>query len=137
MWRPNLVTLKTLQLVPWHRDFDGLISLQQDRKLFGWNEDLDAARSAWRFTDQACPLEREDHLVHGRRCEAEIALNVAFGGRLPVDAGIGVDERQILALLGGEAGRDLARHLIHRSIHLGLHDGGCDECTLSCQAEPR
>jgi hypothetical protein len=56
---------------------------------------------------------------------------------LPVDAGIGVDERQILALLGGEAGRDLARHLIRRSIHLGLHDGGCDECTLSCQAEPR
>lgn len=62
-------------------------------------------------------------------------LNVALGRRLPVDADIGVDERQILALLGGEAGCGFARHLIHQSIHLGLHDGGCDECTISRQTD--
>jgi hypothetical protein len=41
-----------------------------------------------------------------------------------------------LALLGGEAGRGSARHLIHQSIHLGLHNGGCDECTISRKAGP-
>src|SRR5688500_19410466 len=39
------------------------------------------------------------------------------------------------ALLGGEAGRSFARHLIHQQIHLGLHDGGHDECTISRQAD--
>ena len=38
--------------------------------------------------------------------------------RSAVHARVGVDEGQILALLGGEAGSVPARHLIHLSIHL-------------------
>ena len=53
-----------------------------------------------------------------------------------MEARIGVDERQILALLGREGGPGSARHLIHLSIHLGLQRGGCDEHTLSCDVDP-
>jgi len=82
-------------------------------------------------------LEREYHLVHCRRRDAEMVLDVAFGGRPPVKAGVGVDERQIPALLGSEAGRCFAVHLIDRPIQLGLQDGGRDEHTLSRRSELR
>lgn len=42
--------------------------------------------------------------MDGRRRHAEVSLDVGFGGRPPMHAGISVDEGQILALLGREAG---------------------------------
>jgi hypothetical protein len=54
-----------------------------------------------------------------------------------MDAGVGVDEGQILALLGRETGLLSARHLIHLSIRLGLQPaGGSHECTLSRRTDP-
>jgi hypothetical protein len=38
-----------------------------------------------------------------RRADAEMALHIGFGGGTTKDAGISVDEGEILALLGGEA----------------------------------
>ena len=70
-------------------------------------------------SDQACAFEGEHHLVDGRRGDAEVALHVGFGRRPPMHARVGVDEGQILALLGREAGSVAARHLIHLSIRSG------------------
>ena len=53
--------------------------------------------------DEACAFEGENHLVDGGRGDAEVALHVGFGRRPAVDARVGVDEGQILALLGREA----------------------------------
>ena len=39
-----------------------------------------------------------------RRGDAEVALHVGLGGRSSDHLGIGVDEGQVVALLGGEAG---------------------------------
>src|SRR3954462_13410409 len=61
-------------------------------------------------------LQREDHLVHGRRGELEMALHVGLGRGTAVDAGIGVDEGQVLPLPLGELFADIAT----RSIHLRL-----------------
>ena len=41
--------------------------------------------------------------MNGWRADAEVALQIGFGGRATEDAGIGMDEGEILALLGGEA----------------------------------
>jgi hypothetical protein len=70
--------------------------------------------------DEALALERKNHLMDGRWSDGEPALDVGFGGRLEIDACVGVDEGQILALLGCEAGFLSARHLIHLWIHLRL-----------------
>ena len=56
----------------------------------------------WLPSDEACPFERQHHLVNRRRADAEILLHVGFGRRPAVQARVGVDERQILALLGRE-----------------------------------
>lgn len=37
--------------------------------------------------------------MHGRRRHLKILLHFGFGGRTSVDAGVGVDESQVLALL--------------------------------------
>jgi len=50
--------------------------------------------------------------VDGGRGHAEVALYLPFGRRASMHAGIGVNEGQVLALLGGEAGSAFARHLI-------------------------
>ena len=70
----------------------------------GGAEHLDAARDAWLAANVAEALQREDHLVHGRRAELEMALHVGLGRGTAVDAGIGVDEGQVLPLPRGEAG---------------------------------
>ena len=54
-------------------------------------------------SDQSGTLEGEDHLMDGRRGDAEEALHVAFGGRSTVEQAIGPDEGEVLALLFGEA----------------------------------
>ena len=75
--------------------------------------------------------------MDGRRGDAETTLDVGFGGRPQVDARVGVDEGEILALGGREAGFVAARHLLHLSIRLRLRTGGSDECTLSCDPDPK
>src|SRR5262245_45896090 len=74
--------------------------------------------------------------MDGGRREAEAALDVGFGGRSQVDAGVGVAEGQILPLLAREARFLSARHLIHLWIYLRLESGGADERTLSCDLDP-
>ena len=86
---------------------------EQDGQVSGRHEDLDAARYGGLASNETCTFEGEDHLVNGRWCHAEVSLDVGFGrGRVPMDAGVGIDEGQILALLGREAGSVPARHLI-------------------------
>jgi hypothetical protein len=62
--------------------------------------------------NEACTFESKDHLVDRRRGHAEVALHLPFGGRATMHARIGVDEGQILALLGGE-GFCRATHACH------------------------
>ena len=68
----------------------------------------------WRRIE-ALAFESENHLVDGRRGDAEAVLDVGFGGRPQVHARVGVDEGEILPLGGREAGFVSARHLIHLS----------------------
>ena len=68
--------------------------------------------------DEACALKSENHLVDGRRCDAEPALDFGLGRGLQVDARVGIDEGQILALFVRETLHQFARHLIHLSIRL-------------------
>ena len=75
------------------------------------------------------------------KADLEVSLHVGFGGWSSEDAGIGVDEGQVLPLCGGEAalrGRSIfAKDLIHLKIHLGLGPpGGSDECTVSRRPQP-
>lgn len=41
--------------------------------------------------------------MDGRWADAEVTLQISFGGRAAEDAGIGMHEGEVLALLGGEA----------------------------------
>src|SRR3954471_1707828 len=101
---PAQSELEAVELVPRHRGFDRL-GVTENGQVFGGEEHLDAARDAWLAANVAEPLQREDHLVHGRRAELEMALHVGLGRGTAVDAGIGVDERQVLPLPRGEAFR--------------------------------
>lgn len=122
-------------LVPRHRGFDRLDVGFQEWQVLGRHEDFDAARDPGLSADEASAFEGENHLVDGWRGDAEVVLHLMFGGWSPMDPGVGVDEGQILSLLGRKAGLWSARHLIHLSIRLGLHPGGCDECTPSCRID--
>src|SRR4051812_29183641 len=105
----------TNSLVPRHSGFDWL-GVTENGQVLGGAEHLDAALDAWLAADMAEALQREDHLVHGRRGELEMALHVGLGRGTAVDAGIGVDEGQVLPLPLGELFADIAT----RSIHLRL-----------------
>ncbi len=59
---------------------------------------------AWLALDETCLFEGENHLMNGRWCDLEVSLHVGLGGWPPHDAGVGVNEGEILPLLGGEAG---------------------------------
>jgi len=54
--------------------------------------------------NEACTFEGQNHLMHGGWSDAETALDVGFGGRLQIDARVGVDKGEILSLGRGEAG---------------------------------
>jgi hypothetical protein len=54
-------------------------------------------------SDEAVPFEGDDHLVDRRRADAEMALNVGFGGRLCEHVRVGMDESEVMPLLLGEA----------------------------------
>src|SRR5437879_41968 len=92
----------TLRLVPLHRGFDGF-TLEHGEVLW-WDEDFDASGGSGRATDEGQTLEGEDHLVNRGRRDLEVSLQLGLGGWIPMDAAIGVDEGQVLALGGGEAG---------------------------------
>jgi hypothetical protein len=51
---------------------------QQDGQIFWRDEDLDAARYAWLASDEAFAFAGEDHLVDGRRGDAEVTAYVGF-----------------------------------------------------------
>ena len=53
-------------------------------------------------SDEACSLERENHLVNRGWVDTEIFLHVGFRRRLAVQAGVEVDKGQVLALPGRE-----------------------------------
>jgi hypothetical protein len=72
--------------------------------VLGRNENFDAAWHAGLPANESRAFEGEDHLVDRRRGHTEVALHLPFGGRAPMDARVGVDEGEILALLGSEAG---------------------------------
>ena len=48
-------------------------------------------------------FEGDDHLVDRRGADAEVALDVGFGGRLSEHVRIGMDESEVVTLLLGEA----------------------------------
>ena len=104
--------------------------------MFRWHEHLDAAWHPGLAADEACAFEGQNDLVDGRRCDAEAALDIGFGGGAQVDPRVGVDEGEILPLGLSEAGFVAARHLIQPWIHLRLESGGADERTLSCDLDP-
>ena len=68
------------------------MGVEENGQVLGGEEHFDAARDAWLAADVAEALQREDHLVHGRRAELEMALHVGLGPETAVDASIGVDE---------------------------------------------
>jgi hypothetical protein len=70
------------------------LGVTENGQVLGGEEHFDAARDAWLAADVAEALQREDHLVHGRRTELEMVLHVCLGRGTAVDAGIGVDEGQ-------------------------------------------
>jgi hypothetical protein len=76
----------------------------KDRQALRWDEQPDAAGGTGGALDEAGAFEGKDHLMDGGRGDAEEALQVGLGGWSGMDAGIGVDERQVLPLLGREAG---------------------------------
>ena len=70
--------------------------------MFRLNEQFDAAGDARVTPDRPATFQCEHHLMGGGRSNVEVALDVGLGGRAAEDAAIGMDEGQILALLGGE-----------------------------------
>src|SRR3954462_2907974 len=73
--------------------------------------------------DEPGALQREHHLVHGRRADPEMALHVGLGRGTAMDAGVGVNEGQVLTLRVGEPCRG-HRHTIDSSAPLATerHD---------------
>ena len=54
-------------------------------------------------SNEAVSFEGEDHLVDRRRADAEMALDVGFGGWASEHVGVGMDEGEVTPLLLGEA----------------------------------
>ena len=63
------------------------------------DQQLDASSGARRSPDQPCALESEHHLVDGWWSDAEVTLDVGFGGWASEDVGVGMDESQVMTLL--------------------------------------
>ena len=101
--------------------------------MLGRDQDLNAPGLSRLAADEPSVLELDDHPVDARRRNLEVALQVGLGGRTAVDLGVGVDERQVLALQLRELGGD--RHALPRMIP--FRAGGTDEHTLRGDAERR
>jgi hypothetical protein len=77
---------------------------------FRGDQHLDTSRHSGQTADQAGAFQGQDHLVHGRRSDLEMALHVGFGRGTAMDAGVGINEGQVLALPVSEA---FLRHSPH------------------------
>ena len=83
--------------------------------------------------DQSKTFKGEDHVVDGRGGDGEEALEICFGRRLAGDAGIGMDEGQVLALFVSEG---QGRFLRHSDVEFCADNctstlgGGADERTI-------
>ena len=62
------------------------------------DEHLDACVASAVGGDEVQRVRGPEPTMDGRRGDAETALDVGFGGRPEVDARVGVDEGEILAL---------------------------------------
>ncbi len=74
----------------------------EGRQVTPRNQHLDRPSLARSPSDEVPALEREDHVVHRRRRDIEVPLEVRFGRRAPVDLRVGRNERQVLPLKFGE-----------------------------------
>jgi hypothetical protein len=61
-------------------------------EFFWGDEEFDASGDAGLTANQADALEGEDHLVNGGRADAEVALQVGFGGWALEHVRIDIDE---------------------------------------------
>jgi hypothetical protein len=92
------------------------------------NEQFYTAGDPQLLSDEPRVFERQHHLVNRRGADAEIFLHIGFGRRPPVQAHIGVDKRQILALRVGESLRRATQtgHPIQLSIQASSgEEEGC------------
>lgn len=74
-------------------------------ELLGWDKQRDAAGLTGVPLNEPPVMQGHDHPMNGGRRDAEEILKVALGRRLAVQGGIGVDERQVLALERGARDR--------------------------------
>ena len=72
-------------------------------KFSGGKRNLDASGDAGLTSDEAVSFEGDDHLVDRRRADAEMALDVGFGGGPSEHVRVGMDESEVVPLLLGEA----------------------------------
>lgn len=109
----------------------------QDRQIFRRHEDLYGSGFSGRSFDEANAFKIFDHPVDRWRRDLEVALHVGFRGRFIVDAAVGMDKCEILALLFSESGLTIgvtrAGRLIHQSF---FQQGEPDEHTIPCRIEP-
>lgn len=63
----------------------------QGWEFFWRDQQLDASGDARLSSDQSNALQGEHHVMDGRWADAEMPLQVGFGGRATEDAGIGVE----------------------------------------------
>jgi len=73
------------------------------RELLGWDKQRDAAGLTGVPLDEAAVVQGHDHPMNGGWRDAEEVPKVALSRRSAVESGVGVDERQILALERGES----------------------------------
>ncbi len=105
--------------------------------MFGSNEELDTPWLAWLSLDEAYSFEGENHLMNGWRGDLEVPLHVALGGWSAHDAGVGVNEGEVLPLLFGEAGLGKGVTGVGRVIHQSFfQQGDPDEHTIPHRVEP-
>ncbi len=111
------------------------MGVAEDGQVLWSHEHLNGARHPRLTPDEPDAFEGEQHLVHGGRADLEVALQVGLGRRAAMDARIGIDEGQVLALLVREAGA--RRGLMHAAdlIQGDLDQGGRHEHTLPGRAE--
>ena len=103
------IMMLALTLDPRPRGFDRL-GMAEEGQAFGGDQHLDTSRHSGLTADQAGAFQGQDHLVHGRRSDLEMALHVGFGRGTAMDAGVGINEGQVLALPVSEA---FLRHSPH------------------------
>lgn len=66
--------------------------------MFAGNEKLNRPCNPWLAVDEALSLKGLEHIVYTGGRGAEETFHIALGWGLSMDCGVGVDERQVLAL---------------------------------------